>query len=359
LPAIALVAATAFAPTGSAAGGAVQPALRLAGEPVTVATATTRDGRHIDLVAQDSNQGLCLTLKGLALSAGTECEPPPTTPQFDAFPRSVFDAEPAPTSYYYGVVSARTAAIELRFRGRRPRAYEATDGGYAGRFKGQVHFFLGVLRGEREAIYSRALDAAGRVNSADENEAAVRPYRGPVQIAGGRADDRPWRALAELKNMLAPAPHRPERRLNYLCLVLKRSPPKATGGSRGSSTCSPLALHHGGIGGGFDVRHRHRGCPVPSLYLYGQVRSSAATLALSFADGTRNAVPAVDVRSSLGLRRKLFVLESSSVSDPLELDAFSRSGRRVARVDFSARQGQDVFGCSESIGLFASESAIP
>jgi hypothetical protein len=99
-----------------------------------------------------------------------------------------------------------------------------------------------------------------------------------VQIARGRSGGRGFRALAELKNMLAPA---------------------------------PLALHHNGIEGVFCLQHAHPGCPIPSLDIYGQLRPAVATLALSFAEGTRQAVAAVDVRRSLGLRRKLFVLASS------------------------------------------------
>jgi hypothetical protein len=351
LPAIMLVVAAVF-PAGSAVGGSIQPAQRLEGKSVTVATATTRDGRRIALIARDSNRGLCLTLKRLEAPPEPECDPPPTSSRFDASARSTFDRAPTPTSYFYGVVTARTAALELRFRGGRMHTYQATDGGYTGRFKGKVHFFLGVLPGNRRPVYSRALDTAGRVNAADEDQRAIRPYRGPVQIARGRNGSRAFRALAELKNMLAPAPARPERRRNFLCLLLKPSPSTVIGGSAESS-CAPLALHQHAIEGVFSVQHSHPGCPIPSLHLYGQVRSSAATLSLSFTDGTRLAVAAVDVRRSLGLRRKLFVLASSSSSDPVELDALSGSARRVARVRLPQSRGRDVFGCSGAFAWFA------
>jgi hypothetical protein len=352
--AAAILVVVALSPAGSVVGGSVQAAVRLEGEPVTVATATTRDGRRIALIAQDSNQGLCLTLKRLEAPPERECDPPPTSSRFDASARSTFDRAPTPTSYFYGVVTARTAALELRFRGGRMHTYRATDGGYTGRFKGKVHFFLGVLPGNRRPVYSRALDTAGRVNAADEDQRAIRPYRGPVQIARGRNGVRAFRALAELKNMLAPAPNRPEGRSNFLCLLLKVSPSDVIGGSGASSSCAPLALHHHGIEGVFSLQHAHPDCPIPSLYMYGQVRPAAATLALSFADGTRQAVAAVDVRRSLGLRRKLFVLASSSRSDPVELDASSGSGRRVARVDLPKPGPRDLPGCSESFGFFAS-----
>jgi hypothetical protein len=349
-----ILVVVALSPAGSALGGSVEPAVRLEGKPATVATATTRDGRRIELIAQDSNQGLCLTLKRLDEPAEPECEPPPTSSRSDASAHSTFDTAPVPTSYFYGVVTARTAVLELRFRGDRTHTYQATDGGYTGRVKGRVHFFLGVLPGNRRPVYSRALDTEGRVNAADEDQGAIRPYRGPVQIARGRNGVRAFRAIAELKNMLAPAPSRPERRRNFLCLLLKVSPSDVIGGSGGSSSCAPLALHHHGIEGLFLLQHAHRDCPIPSLYMYGQVRPAAATLALSFADGTRRDVAAVDVRRSLGLRRKLFVLASSSRSDPVELDASSDSGRRVARVGLPKPRPGDLVGCSESFAFFAS-----
>jgi len=322
---------------------------------VTVATTVTADGRTISLVAQDSNQGLCLKLVGIPDLQRPNCSPPPARAWFDAANGVLpggFDADPVPTTYFAGAVTPGTAALQLLLRGGRSATFTTVDGGYSGRYKGNVRFFLGTEPGLTQPYYSRALDSAGKVRAAFEDESVVRPYRGPVVVARGRLAGHRYHVLAELKRVLDPSAGQPEQRRPALCMALRRSGGIFPGEPR-TFDCDPLPgagalqVNYGTDSGG-------KGCPVgPDVFIYGTARRSIARVELRLSDGSTLRAPVRSPPRSLGISRGLFAAASASAAPPVEVDAFGRSGTRVAHSHVPG-SGQHLpkGGCSGSFGFF-------
>jgi hypothetical protein len=350
---VAIVASTV--PLAGSAGARDPAAPKLQGTPQTVATATTPDGRAISLVAQDSNEGICLTLKGVTPGAGS-CEPPPPVGFGDAGIAQfsfAFQARPAPTTYLFGVVSPATASLQMQLRGGGGQTLATTDGGYTGRYAGKARFYLGAVAGNRPPVYTRALGADGTVLSAAEDQAAVRPFKGPVRVAGGRVGGRRFGISAELKRLLAPAPGQPERRADSLCVRLDRSPAAPVGGSPASFSCDPL--HGAGVLDGAYAEYRPgRRCSNSGVFFWGTVGSKAARVSLRLSNHAVISARAIDVRRSLGVSRRVFGLGGTAAGAyPVEFDVLSGAGRQIARFHFErTRIPASRSGCSAVYGAF-------
>jgi hypothetical protein len=347
---------------GASAGGATGSArahdglaAKLEGQPQTVATSVTADGRTISLVAQDSDKGICLTIPGVTDGRGS-CSPPPPFAELDAAGAQLgyeLVSQPTPTTYLFGVVSAATASLQVQLRGGGTQTLTTTDGGYVGRYRGKSRFYLGAVPGDHRPYYVRALGPDGKVLSASEDQAVVRPSKGPIRVARGRVGGRRFSFSAELKRLLAPLPGQPERRATELCIRLDRSPAAPVGGSEAATSCNRLG-GAGGLDGAYSEYRPGPHCSNSGLFMWGTVKAATARVSLRLSGGATIQARTIDLRRRLGLSRRVFALAGpSGGARPVELDALSDSGRRTDSFRFpSVRIPASRSGCSAVFGFF-------
>jgi hypothetical protein len=151
-------------------------------------------GRH--LVAFDHGGELCFGLRG---EGPASCEEPP---------RGIFDPQVEQSNVHgtqvlYGVTTSAATSVEILGTGVSATGPVSGGGAYAGRFAGQVRFFLVAITAQPYRVLLR--DAAGRVVAGAD--VGPTPVVGrPIEVAHGRLGGERWRAAVYQTTHLWPTP---------------------------------------------------------------------------------------------------------------------------------------------------------
>ena len=309
-----------FAAFAAVAALAATPAV--AQDPLTV-RAKSPDGRAVTLTVRDSGGSRCLSITYADDPARrtAPCAPPPKDFHDDARAvRAVYRAVPERITILYGTATKATRQLKLRMGdGRlvviRPRASGA---------------YLKVITGRPPVATVNAHDRAGRVRgAADADPRAVEPIRGPFPLMRTR-DERGRRATA---TAFAARIYRERstRRPLQACIGI---------GRRGAAPSSNL--EPGYPGGSACTTSERRvivryaaGCAAKRLILYGIVPTAVTRLQLITARGERHSVRLERFPRKLRHRGRGFVFSDRNPGQVTSLDAYARSGDRIASLPLS------------------------
>lgn len=188
------------------------------------------------LVVFDREGALCgdVRTRGEDFSGPADCGRPSGRLR-DPSMQAEFDGR---RTYHWGFVAAEVASVELVFEdGPRTLTPAETGSRYTGRYAGRVRFFLAEASGprERDPLYVRLLDGAGRLLAVQPGIAGLAPRRtGPrTRLIGGRVGRAHWRLEAFDRRQFAPLPGDEERFQKLTCVSLS-----ARGSGTRAETCT-------------------------------------------------------------------------------------------------------------------------
>jgi hypothetical protein len=240
------------------------------------------------LVAFDHAGKLCI---GLPTEGPASCDAPP----HGYFDPKVEGSVLNETRVAYGVTTTAAVSAEVIERGGTRHTGPVSGGAYAGRFAGQVRFFLVALTADPYRLLLR--DAAGRVVAGSDLQPA--PVIGhPVDLQHRRLGGKAWRATAYQTTRLAPTPLDRGRieRLTCVRIVFGSEPPLEQG-------CTGPEVDPGTV----SVTPREH-CDPSALQLSGVAGSTVRGIDAVLGDGTRQRVPLYALPAGFGDPRHAFAL---------------------------------------------------
>lgn len=312
---IALVAAAAVALV-------VAPAT--AQQPVTV-SAQAPGGETVTLTVRDSGGLRCLsiTFADEVSRRTAACVAPPDDAHDDARGlHALYRATPQKLTILHGTVSSRTKQLKVRLGDGRLEVIRPDP---------RTGAYLHVITGRPPVATVNAHDASGALRGgADLDPRAVEPVRGPFRLMRTR-DERGRRAVV---TAFAARIYRDRstRRPLQACMGIGRR------GGVPSSNVEP-----GYAGGSACTTSKRRvtvryaaGCASKRILLYGIVPSAVTGLRLIAADGRRLNVEMARFPRKLRHPGRAFVFSGRDPRGLSRLDAYGRSGERLASLPLSA-----------------------
>ena len=304
------------------------PATAVAQEPPH--EAKSPDGQLVRLNVRDSNGLQCLSVQVGAETTATRtapCAAPPADAKADVTGvRVVYRATPEKLTVVYGIASAQTARLQLRF---------GNGGLVEVRPQGARRTYLAVFRGRPPLASTRAVDAQGRDLAAadiDPRALTLKPRRGPYtlrRILDERGNQSRFDAFTT--PLLPPGALR-RRRAVCVSVGDRNSVPRSNAepGYAGGSACS---FERGRIAVKFAA-----GCSgADRLVLFGIGPSIVRRYVLVLGSGARREL--LTNRLPRKLRRpgyRAFIYSNFSPGPLDRLEAYGRGDKRLASLPLAS-----------------------
>jgi hypothetical protein len=286
------------------------------------------------LVAFDHGGQLCF---GLRSEGPATCDAPP----HGYFDPLVLGSVLNRTHVLYGVTTTPAVSVEVLEPGKRITG-PVGAGAYAGRFAGQVRFFVVAITSQPYRVLLR--DAAGRV-LAGTDVGPTPPLGHPVEVARGRLGGERWRAAVYQTSDLRPTPLDRGRTERLTCVrIAFGSERPLDGGCSGPEvdprTVSVTPLDH---------------CGPSALRLTGMAGSDVRRIDAVLGDGSRRRVPLYALPAGFGDPRRAYalVLEPGVAVRALRIVERSRARMlTVGQAPGGARCGRSSNSGSSIIGVY-------
>jgi hypothetical protein len=238
-------------------------------------------------VAFDHGGELCFGLRG---QGPASCDAPP----HGILDPEVEESNVHGTQLLYGVTTSAATSVEILAAGTSVTA-PVSGGAYAGRFAGQVRFFLVAVTGQPYRALVR--DGQGRVVAGTDFGPTPAIGRA-IEVARGRLDGMRWRAAVFQTSHLWPSPLDRGRtdRLTCVRIVFGSERPLDLG-------CSGPEVDPGAV----SVTPREH-CDPSALQLSGVAGSQVRGIDAVLGDGTRQRVPLYALPARFGDPRHAFAL---------------------------------------------------
>jgi hypothetical protein len=239
------------------------------------------------LVAFDGGGDLCVGLRG---HGPASCDPPP----HGFFDPWIEGSGVRGKQFLYGVTTTSATSVDVLATGTRATA-PVSGGAYAGRYAGQVRFFLVAITAQPYRVLLR--DAQGRVVGGAD--VGLTPAIGrPVDLAHGRIGATPWHASAYQTTHLRPSPLDRGRTERMTCvrIVFASQPPFDSGCSGPSPDPASVSL---------SPRDQ---CDPAALPIGGMAGPAVRAIDAVLGDGTRRRVPLHELPARFGRPGRAFVL---------------------------------------------------
>ena len=305
---------------------ALAPAASASDRGALAATAEHPDGSSVRVFASDAPaNGVCLDIEAAGQGGhDAACMPPSTTAATAV--RGVRLARftgSTPATVAFGAVTGRTRTLEITFdRGRAVRVPAAPALEYTGAQASTARFYAVAVAGSRSVAAVRAFDASGRALAAADVSPMLLPARRGSAVLTQLQDEHnaPSSLVALDTRILSPTRSDVDRRVRALCVGLKtrQAPPV------GRAVC---------IRKDSQVEVRFAGdCAQGRVLMYGVLPSLVRRAVAVLDNGQRRTVRLFKLPRYLGHRSKGLLLQQPGTVGFRALDAYSRTGRKLATV---------------------------
>lgn len=276
-----LVGVCAWSLTAAAVAQAGAPPLPPTDAPVVASVAGAT------LVAFDHGGELCIGLRG---AGPASCD----APHHGLFDPLVEGSGVRGRQFVYGVTTANATSVDVLVPGARVTA-PVSGGAYAGRFAGQVRFFLVAVTGQPYRVLLR--DPQGRAVAG--TDLGPTPAIGrAVDLARGRIGATLWHASAYQTTHLRPSPVDRSRTERLICVRIVFGSQRSLASGCSGPSPDPVSVS----------LSPQEQCDPAALTLAGLAGSGVRAIDAVLGDGARRRVPLYDLPARFGRPGHAFVL---------------------------------------------------